>query len=168
MPETARLWLRRWTPGDCEPFARINQDPLVMEYLPAPLSRVESDAMIDRIEAGFDQHGFGLWAVETSGELIGFVGLSVPSFRDCVEVGWRLGSAHWGKGYATEAARAALAYGFANELEEIVSFTVAANLRSVAVMERIGMHRNPGDDFDHPRLPAGHPLSRHLLYRIRR
>ena len=130
--------------------------------------------MVDRIEAGFAADGFGLWAVEVAGgpPFIGFVGLAVPRFEahftPAVEVGWRLAREHWGRGYATEAARAALDYGFGTVgLEEVVSLTVPANTRSIAVMERLGMTRDPADDFDHPRLPEGHRLRRHVLYRKR-
>jgi RimJ/RimL family protein N-acetyltransferase len=145
-----------------------------MEYFPAPLTCAESDALIDRIEAHFAERGWGPWAAElrATGELIGFIGLSVPTFEahftPCVEIGWRLAAAHWGKGLATEGARAALDYGF-NELllPEIVSFATAANLRSRRVMEKLGMTRNPADDFDHPGLTEGHPLRRHVLYRRR-
>lgn len=173
--ETERLRLRAWRAGDHEPFARLNADPRVTEYLGATLDRAQSDAMVARIEAGFAEHGFGLWAVEVTGgaPFIGFVGLSVPRFQahftPCVEIGWRLNAAAWGHGYATEAAHAALAYGFEQrELPEIVSFTTAANLRSRAVMERLGMRRRPEDDFDHPALPADHPLRPHVLYRLTR
>lgn len=169
---TARLRLRRWRADDREAFAALNSDPLVMEHFPAALSRAESNALADRIEAHFTQHGFGLWAVEIPGsvEFAGFLGLSIPSFQvhftPCVEIGWRLRRDGWGKGYATEGARAALRFGFERlGLEEIVSFTVPANLRSRRVMERIGMQHSPADDFDHPLLPAGHPLRRHVLYR---
>ena len=144
-----------------------------MAHFPEPLSRERSDRLIDAIEAGFDRRGFGLWALEirSSGELAGFAGLSVPSFEahftPAVEVGWRLKRAAWGSGYATEAARAALAFGFEQAgLDEIVSFTTAGNLRSRAVMERLGMTHDPADDFDHPDLDPGDPLARHVLYRI--
>jgi ribosomal-protein-alanine N-acetyltransferase len=166
--------LRRWRDSDREPFASLNADPAVMEHFPALLSREESDDMVDRIEAGFAADGFGLWAVEVAGgpPFIGFVGLAVPRFEahftPAVEVGWRLAREHWGRGYATEAARAALDYGFGTVgLEEVVSLTVPANTRSIAVMERLGMTRDPADDFDHPRLPEGHRLRRHVLYRKR-
>jgi RimJ/RimL family protein N-acetyltransferase len=169
---TERLLLRRWLPADRAPFAAIHDDPRVVEFLPGALSREQSDAFVARAEAHFDRHGFGLWAVEVGREFAGFVGLSVPRFEahftPCVEVGWRLGAGHWGHGYATEAARAVLAFGFDElALAEIVSFTVPANVRSRRVMERIGMTRDPADDFDHPLLPAGDPLRRHVLYRIR-
>jgi len=171
---TERLLLRRWRETDRKPFAELNSDPIVMEHFPARLTRKESDALIDRIEVAFEELGFGLWAAEIAGDgaFAGFVGLSVPSFEahftPAVEVGWRLDHRHWGHGYATEAARAALAYGFENVgLEEIVSFTVPANLRSRRVMERIGMTHEEADDFDHPRFPDGHPLRRHVLYRVR-
>jgi RimJ/RimL family protein N-acetyltransferase len=153
----------------------MNADPRVTEYLRVTSSREESDALVAGIEAHFDRHGFGLWAVEIAGvaPFAGFAGLSVPRieahFTPCVEIGWRLAAEHWGRGYATEAARAVLAFGFQSlALEEIVSFTVPANLRSRRVMQKIGMVHNPDDDFDHPSLPEGHPLRRHVLYRIAR
>lgn len=143
-----------------------------MEYLPAPLSREESDALADRIEDHILQHGWGLWAVEIPGvsAFAGYIGLARPTFEahftPCIEVGWRLAAEFWGRGYATEGAAAVLEFGFQSlMLREIVSFTVPANRRSVAVMERIGMIRNPHDDFEHPRLPQGHPLRPHVLYR---
>jgi RimJ/RimL family protein N-acetyltransferase len=172
---TDRLILRRWCEADCEPFGALNADPEVMEHFPAPLTRAQSDAMIERIEAGFDRHGFGLWAVEVAatGEFIGFTGLSVPRFdapfMPAVEVGWRLARSAWGCGYASEAARRALRVGFDEYgLAEVVSFTATVNLRSQAVMRRIGMTSNPLDDFDHPLVDEGHPLRRHVLYRIAR
>jgi len=172
---TERLRLRSWLSADREPFAALNADPAVMEYLPAPLSRSESDLFAARIEAHVERHGFGLWAVEIPGvaPFAGFVGLSVPGFvahfTPCVEIGWRLAAAHWGRGYATEAARAVLAFGFETlQLDEIVSFTVPGNVRSRHVMEKIGMTRDPADDFDHPSLPEEHPLRQHVLYRARR
>jgi len=173
--ETERLILRRWMTADSEPYAKLNSDPAVMEFLLKPLSREESDAMIGRMEAHFGEHGFGPWAVEVkaTGELAGFTGLTRVAFEThftpCVEVGWRLARAFWGKGFATEAARAALAFGFESAgLKEIVSFTVPANGRSIAVMERLGMKRDPQEDFDHPKVPEGHPLRPHVLYRMKR
>jgi RimJ/RimL family protein N-acetyltransferase len=170
---TERLRLRGWQPSDREPFAAMNADPRVMEYFPAPLSPEESDARVARIEAHFDRHGFGLWAVEVVGvaPFAGFIGLSIPGFEahftPCVEIGWRLAAAHWCRGFATEGARAALAFGFNTlGLAEIVSFTATVNLRSRRVMEKLGMTHQPGDDFDHPLLPEGHWLRRHVLYRI--
>jgi RimJ/RimL family protein N-acetyltransferase len=172
---TERLLLRRWRPEDRAPFAGLNCDPRVVEFLAAPLSREESDALVDRIEAHFERHGYGLWAVEVPGTapFVGFVGLVVARFEahftPCVEIGWRLDAGHWDRGYATEAARAALQFGFQSlRLEEIVSFTSAENVRSRRVMERIGMTRSRSGDFDHPVLPEGHPRRRHVLYRIRR
>jgi len=151
----------------------MSADPEVMRYMLRPLSREESDAFIDRAERQFDEHGFGLWAVEvpSNAPFIGYVGLSIPSFEahftPAVEVGWRLDRPYWGHGYASEAARAAIADGFDRTgLKEIVSFTVPVNLRSIAVMERLGMKRDTGDDFDHPNVPRGHPYRRHVLYRI--
>lgn len=173
--QTERLCLRGWVADDREPFAALNADPRVMEFLGATLTRDQSDALIERIEAGWASHGFGLWAVAVKGgaPFIGFVGLSVPRFEShftpCVEVGWRLAAASWGHGYASEAARAALAQGFeVRELPEIVSFTTGANLRSRRVMERIGMRRDARDDFPHPSLPPGHVLRPHVLYRLTR
>ena len=172
---TPRLLLRRWRDADREPFAALNADPRVMEHMPSLLTRDESDAMASRIEASFATHALGLWAVEVPGAspFIGYVGLSVPTFdapfTPCVEIGWRLSAAHWGRGYATEAARAALDDGFERlGLSEIVSFTIRANRRSWRVMERLGMARSPEDDFLHPRLPASHPLAPHVLYRLKR
>lgn len=173
--QTPHLVLRAWREEDLAAFARLNQDPRVMEFLPSPLSREASDAMVERIQARFAESDRCLWAVEVPGDapFVGYVGLSLPRFdapfMPATEIGWRLAAEHWGKGYATEAARAALAYGFDNlGLEEIVSFTVPANVRSRAVMERIGMVRHPADDFDHPLLPEGHPLRLHVLYRVGR
>ena len=164
-----------WREGDLAAFAALNGDPEVMEHFAKPLDRAESDALVARIQAHFERHGFGFWAVEAPGEadLIGMVGLAIPPFTThftpCVEIGWRLAREHWGKGYATEAARAALRFGFETlGLEEIVAFTVPNNARSRAVMERLGMSRSAEDDFDHPSLPEGHPLRRHVLYRIGR
>lgn len=171
---TDRLVLRRWRDADREPFAALNADPIVMEHFPAPLTRAQSDTMVDRLEAIFDEHGFGLWALEVAatGEFIGFTGLSVPRFEapfmPAVEIGWRLTHASWGHGYATEAARRALRFAFDDAgLSEVVSFTSLSNARSQAVMRRIGMAHDPADDFDHPLVEAGHRLQRHVLYRIR-
>ena len=171
--ETERLRMRRWRTADRIPFAALNADPEVMKHFPARLTRAESDASAGRIEAGFATHGFGLWALEViaTGKFIGFTGLSVPRFEagftPAVEVGWRLARPAWGHGYATEAARRAVTAGFADfGLAEVVSFTATTNLRSQAVMRRIGMTHDPADDFDHPALPAGHPLRRHVLFRI--
>jgi ribosomal-protein-alanine N-acetyltransferase len=166
---TERLILRRWRDDDRKPFAALNADPQVMEHFPARLTREESDLLVDRIEAGFEARGFGLWAVEVAatGEFIGFTGLAVPGFRSGVEIGWRLARSAWGYGYASEAARAVLAEGFQRHgLREIISFTAAENIRSRAVMRRIGMTHDPADDFDHPALPDNSPQRRHVLYRI--
>jgi RimJ/RimL family protein N-acetyltransferase len=171
--ETARLRLRTWQPSDREPFAQINADPRVMEFFPKRLTREESYAMVDRIESHFRSKGFGLYAAELRDEarFIGYVGLHTPTFEahftPCVEIGWRLASDVWGAGLATEGALAVVRYAFENlGLDEIVSFTVPANRRSIRVMEKIGMTRAAADDFDHPSLPAGHPLRHHVLYRL--
>lgn len=146
-----------------------------MEYLPGVLSRAESDALAAAIEASFEENGFGLWAVEVrrGAPFVGFVGLATVRFEahfsPAVEVGWRIAAEHWNRGYATEAARAALRFGFETlELDEIVSFTVPENRASRRVMEKLGMRRDESGDFDHPALPEGHPLRRHVLYRIPR
>jgi RimJ/RimL family protein N-acetyltransferase len=172
---TERLLLRWWRVDDREPFARLNADPQVVEFLPKALTREESDAVADRIEVHFERHGFGLWAVEIPGAttFAGFIGLSIPRFAahftPCIEIGWRLAAQHWNRGYATEGAQAALQFGFQHlHVEEILSFTVPANVRSRRAMEKIGMTHNPAEDFDHPVLPEGHPLRRHVLYRIAR
>lgn len=170
---TERLRLRPWTPDDRAPFAALNADPRVMEHMPALLDARESDAMADAIEAAMGEQGFGFWAVErrdTPG-FLGFVGLGRPRFdahfTPCVEIGWRLAFEHWGHGFATEAAREALRVGFEElGLDEIVSFTSVGNTRSSRVMEKLGMRRDPAEDFDHPRVPDGHALRRHVLYRI--
>jgi RimJ/RimL family protein N-acetyltransferase len=169
---TKRLLLRPWREQDREPFAALNADPLVMEWFPAPMAPAESNAVADRIEAHFRQTGWGLWAVEIPGSepFIGFVGLS-PSDSTLgypsVEIGWRLAASQWGRGYAPEAALEALRFGFEDlHLDEIVSFTSIGNAKSRRVMTKIGMTRNPADDFDHPRLPKTSPLSRHVLYRM--
>ncbi len=172
--DTPRLRLRQWRAADREPFAALNADPAVMEFFLSPLSRESSDASIDAWQSQLASRGWSNWALElkASGEFLGFTGLSIPRrvlpFSPCVEVGWRLARKHWGQGYATEAARAALEVGFVRlDLPEIVSFTTVGNVRSRAVMERIGM-RDAKQDFEYPGFPEGHPLRRHCLYRIAR
>jgi ribosomal-protein-alanine N-acetyltransferase len=173
---TARLRLRGWRDEDRAPLAAMGMDPEVMEFFPGLLDRAASDAMFDRIVAHQDLHGFGLWAVEIPERglrFAGFVGIVRCNFdahfTPAIEVGWRLCRPAWGGGYATEGGQAALAYGFdVVGADEIVSLTSVGNRRSRAVMERLGMHRDPADDFDHPRLPSDHPLGRHVLYRLRR
>ena len=172
---TARLRLRGWGDRDREPFAALNADAEVMAHFPSTLSRVTSDMLVDGTVEGWNVNGFGLWALELveDGRFLGFTGLARPSFEahftPAVEVGWRLVRDAWGHGYATEAARAALEFGFVEAgLDEIVSFTVPANDRSRAVMERLGMRHDPADDFAHPKLPEGHSLRRHVLYRLSR
>ena len=170
---SGRVCLRRWRDEDREAFAAMNSDARVMEFFRGRLSRVESDAMVDRIQKHFSEHDFGLWAIELPGvaPFIGFAGFDVARFSapftPCVEVGWRLAFEHWGHGYATEAARLALGFGFGTlALSDVVSFTSATNHRSRAVMERLGMRRDPVEDFDYPSFPEGHPLRRHVLYRL--
>jgi ribosomal-protein-alanine N-acetyltransferase len=174
MLETDRLLLRRWNPSDREPFAEMNADPRVMEFFPKCLSRSESDAFIDRIEEHFDNHGYGLFAAELKVEekFIGFIGLHVATFQahftPCVEIGWRIAVPYWGKGLATEGSREVIRYGFEGlGLDALVSFTVPENVASRRLMEKLGMTHDPADDFDHPRLPLGHRLRRHVLYRLR-
>jgi RimJ/RimL family protein N-acetyltransferase len=170
---TSRLRLRQWRPDDYEPWARLNGDPHAMRFYPTVLDRAESDALADRFAARLAEQGWGLWAVELvdGGPFIGSVGLNVPAFdahfTPAVEVGWRLLPEHWGHGYATEAARAAVEFGFTRlGLDEIVSFTTTVNEPSRRVMERLGMTHDAADDFDHPSLPNW-PLRRHVLYRLK-
>ncbi|MEM9090645.1 MAG: GNAT family N-acetyltransferase [Cyanobacteria bacterium P01_F01_bin.53] len=188
--ETTRLRLRQWQATDKAPFAKLNADKRVMEYFPCPLSTAQSNAMVDRLQGAIAQRGWGFWAVAMKqpdkqpdkqpphNTFIGLVGLSIPRTRlpfshcgkdrgkDCVEVGWRLDYPYWGKGYATEAAKASLAFGFETlALEEIVSFTALVNRRSQAVMERLGMQRDP-HTFNHPSVEKGSPLEEHCLYRL--
>jgi RimJ/RimL family protein N-acetyltransferase len=167
-----RTLLRRWRSSDLEAFARMNANPKVMEHFEAPLSRTESDAQAAQFCDHIRAHGFGFWALEIPGvtEFAGFVGLvHVPfaaAFAPAVEIGWRLDHAYWGRGYASEAARGAAQFGFdALGLREIVAYTVSANVRSRAVMTRIGMIHDRAGDFDHPQVPAGHRLRPHVLYR---
>jgi RimJ/RimL family protein N-acetyltransferase len=171
---TERLILRHWRPSDRAPFARLNADPRVMEFFPALLTSSESNAVADRVESHWWQHGFGPYAAELAadGTFIGFVGLFIPAFEaaftPCVEIGWRLAAEYWGQGFATEGARAVV--GQARDvmgLDALVSFTPAGNFRSRRVMEKLGMTRDPAEDFDHPSLPEGHALRRHVLYRLR-
>jgi RimJ/RimL family protein N-acetyltransferase len=175
---TERVVLRPWQQSDRAPFAELNADPEVMQYFRATLTNEQSDALVDRITAAFDrQRGWGLWALEerSTGRFLGFTGLAAVAFTapftPATEIGWRLRRDAWGHGYATEAAGAALAFAFAAdglELRELVSFTAEINVRSRAVMQRVGMRYDPTDDFDHPALPGGHPLRRHVLYRVKR
>ena len=172
--ESARLRLRQWQDDDLAEFAALCADPLVMQYFPAPLSRVESAALIGRIRGHFAEYGFGLWALERqdSGAFIGMTGLLNVSFdapfTPAVEIGWRLGTQAWGHGYAREAAEATLRdLRQRLGLVDIVSFTVAANRASWGLMERLGFRRDVHGDFAHPQLPADHPLSLHWLYRAR-
>lgn len=174
MIQTERLILRQWREEDLEPFAQLNADPRVREFFSTLLSREESDASVKLMSDHIQRCGWGLWAVSLSqtNEFIGFIGLvEVPfsaHFTPAVEIGWRLAYAYWGKGYATEGALASLHYGFDTlKLPEIVSMTTAQNTRSIAVMRKIGMHRDPADDFDNPKVPEGHPLRRHVLYRLK-
>jgi RimJ/RimL family protein N-acetyltransferase len=173
--QTERLLLRPWRSSDRAPFAALNDDPEVMEYFPARLTRAQSDAMADRMQSAIDANGWGLWALERrdTGEFIGFTGLQVPTyefaFMPVVEVGWRLARQAWGHGFATEAAAASLDYGFEElDLEEIVAMTSVHNARSQAVMRRLGMVRDPADDFEHPAYDSSDPLRQHVLYRLGR
>lgn len=172
---TERLILRRWTGSDRAPFAAMNADPEVMEHYPSLLDPAASDALVDRIEAQFEELGYGLWALEvrSTGEFIGYTGLLrqtfAARFTPTVEVGWRLARPAWRQGYATEAARSSLDRGFTTlGLDEIVSMTAVGNVRSRRVMQRLGMTHDPADDFLHPNVEAGSPLQPHVLYRIRR
>jgi len=173
--QTERLTLRRWQDSDRQPFARLNADPRVMEFMASLLTEAESGALADRIEDHFEEYGFGLCAVEVTGEqsFIGFIGLAIPNFQaeftPCVEIGWRLAAEYWGRGLATEGAREMVRHAFeVIGLESLVSLTVPANIRSRRVMEKLGMTHNPRDDFEHPKLPEGHALRHHVLYRLNR
>lgn len=170
--ETQRVLLRQWKEQDFSAFATLNSDPTVMEFFPNLLSREQSDVMAQKCQSLIANRGWGLWACElkTSGEFIGFVGLHQPESNlpcsPCTEIGWRLHKHCWGKGYATEAARAALRFGFEGIfLNEIVSFTTVTNVRSRSVMERLGMV-NTHNNFKHPKIPKNHPLSEHVLYKM--
>ena len=173
---TERLVMREWRAADAAPYAALNADPEVMRHFPSTLTAQQSDEMIERMTRSWAERGFGLWAVEVavSGQFIGFVGLAAPTwempFTPCVEVGWRLARSAWGNGFATEAGRAAVAWGFEHvELpdDEIVSFTTEANTSSRRVMEKLSLTHDPADDFDHPLL-AHWSGRRHVLYRITR
>lgn len=172
---TERLLLRPWRHDDLVSFAALNADAEVMRHFPACMSREDSDLLAARILKHFDEHGFGQWIVERreDGAFIGVLGLQRVSFEapftPAVEIGWRFNTAYWRQGYALEAARAALAFAFEQlRLEEVVAFTVPANLPSQGLMQRLGMQRDEAGDFEHPRLPQGHPLRLHVLYRIPR
>lgn len=173
--ETDRLILRTWKNEDANEFYRINQDPKVIEFLKGSLTMQEVTDFISLMNKQFKEIGYTVWAAEekSSGKLIGYIGLDPikwnPPFGKAVEVEWRLGSEYWKKGYATEGAKACLDYGFNKcGLKEIVSFTVPANIRSIRVMEKIGMIRDLNGDFAHPELPLDHRSSKHVLYRIKR
>ncbi|WP_025129255.1 GNAT family N-acetyltransferase [Pseudomonas sp. PH1b] len=173
--ESARLLLRQWRDDDLPAFAAMCADPQVMRYFPAPLSRLESAALIGRIRGQFAEHGFGVWALERkdTGAFIGFTGLGVvgfeASFTPAVEIAWRLAREHWGLGYASEAAWTALRCAFDRlTLDEVVAFTTLGNLPSQKVMQAIGMQHAAEEDFEHPNLAGDHPLREHVLYRITR
>jgi RimJ/RimL family protein N-acetyltransferase len=170
---TERLVMRPWTASDRAPFAALNADPEVMRWFPATLDRDASDAFADRVAAELDERGYGLWAVEVVGgaPFVGYVGLHPATFEapftPALEVGWRLAKEHWGRGYAPEAARAALDHAFERlGVDEVVSFTAVGNDKSRRVMEKIGMTRDPAEDFDHPNVAADSPIRRHVLYRL--
>lgn len=172
---TERLLLRGFTDADREPFAALNADPVVMEHFVSTYGRERSDAFVDRVLQRWSERGWGLWALERTdtGEFIGYTGLWPAEFEapftPAVEVGWRLARAHWGQGFATEAALESLRYGFTDAgLDEIVSFTAVGNERSWRVMERIGLVREPEGDFEHPAVPEGHPVRPHVFYRLTR
>jgi RimJ/RimL family protein N-acetyltransferase len=167
-----RVILRRWDNADLPAFAAMNADDRVMEFFPKKLSRKESREVFAVLKDEIEDRGWGLWAVEINGELAGYTGLARPSFEahftPCTEIGWRFRPQFWGHAYATEAARLALLFAFSTlHLEEVVSFAARVNLRSVKVMQRLGMAHDSEEDFNHPKLPAGHVLQRHVLYRLK-
>ena len=170
--ETERIHLRRWEDDDRAPFARMNGDPMIMEYMPRPLTEADSNRLVDRFIQHYDKHGYGLYVLERKedGAFMGFTGLQkVPfkaAFTPATEIAWRLDYAFWGKGYASEAAKAVLAHGFdAQGLDEIVAFTVHDNVRSIGVMENVGMSRVKGGAFDYPGMAKDHPLGSFVLYK---
>ena len=171
-----RIRLRQWIDADCEPFAALNADPVVMEHFPNTLTREQSDAMVERLRASIERNGWGFWAADdlTAGkpQLAGFVGINIPQaadlpFQPCVEVGWRLARPSWGKGLATEGARLSLRVGFELlKLDEIVAMTQLRNMRSRAVMVRLGMREAVGEEFEHPQVPVGSHARAMCLYRL--
>lgn len=174
---TQRLILREWRDPDAAPYAALNADPRVREYFPSVLTKDQSDTEMGRIRAGYERDGFCMFAAEliSTGEFIGFIGIQTVTYtipmvaQPTVEIGWRLAHAYWGKGLATEGAAAALRYALdAVKLPEIIAITVPNNVRSRRVMEKIGMKHHPELDFEHPRLPEGHPMRRHVLYAVQR
>lgn len=166
---TERLTLRGWRDTDRAAFHEVNADPAVMATLGPVMTRAQSDAFMNRIIHHVDEHGFGVWCVEFEGRVLGYTGFMVPWFRDGVEIGWRLRSDHWGRGIAPEAARECLRHGFDTlGFDEVLSFTAVTNANSRRVMDKIGLRRDPGGDFDHPGLAEGDPLRPHVLYRLRR
>lgn len=174
MITTERLVLRQWQPSDLEPWAAMNADPEVMRYFPVTLTREEAEAAMTRAQGHIEEHGFGAWAMERrdDGAFLGFTGLmrlkDDNPLHPGVETGWRLARQAWGHGYASEAARASLKHGFETlGLASIVAFTATTNLPSQAVMQRIGMTRREDLDFDHPALPKGHALERHVVWEAR-
>lgn len=173
--QTARLRLRRWNDADRAPFAAMSADPAVMEFFPSLLTPDQASAFIDRVEAHWEARDYGNYALEElgTGAFVGMAGLfdvfPEAPFAPSVEIGWRLARPFWSQGYAREAAEAVIASAFAeHDFPEIVAFTAVPNIRSATLMQRLGMTRDPGDDFDHPAVPEGHPLRRHVLYRLKR
>lgn len=166
---TDRLTLREWREADRAAFHAMNADPEVMATIGPVMTRAQSDAFMNRIAVHFAEHGYGPWCVEFEGEAVGYTGFMVPWFRDGVEIGWRIRSEHWGLGLAPEAARACLRFGFDElGLDEVISFTAVTNVKSRRVMDKIGLRRDPGGDFDHPSVPEGDPLRPHVLYGLTR
>lgn len=173
--KTERLILRPWKKSDLEPFCTMNQDPKVMEFYPSTLTKKESDAFAQKIQREYAQRGYGFWAIEVPkiANFIGYVGLNYwdlkMDFAPCIDIGWRLASPFWGKGYATEGAKEVLHYSFENlKLEEIVAMATIGNFRSHRIMEKLGMQHSPKENFHHPKLPKEHPLSLRVLYRLPR
>jgi RimJ/RimL family protein N-acetyltransferase len=174
---TERLILRPWKDEDFLPYAEMNADPRVREFFPSLLTREHSDAEVRRFQATYDRDGYCMFAAEliASGQFAGFVGLQTMSFvvpslpQPAVEIGWRLSYMHWGRGLATEGARGVIRYAFETlQLRELVAITVPANHRSRHVMEKIGMKHLSELDFDHPRIPEGHPMRPHVLYALKK
>lgn len=169
---TERIRLRQWQPADLPSLTALCTNDRVMEFFPTLLNEAEINAFFQRHQQMITIRGFGFWLAERrdNNAFIGFIGLSEPKFSahftPCVEIGWRLMPHAWDQGFATEGAKACLQYGFERlGLPEIVSLTARINVRSEAVMKRLGMHRDSSDDFDHPLVTAGHRLRPHILYR---
>lgn len=173
--ETPRLILREWKETDRAPFARMNCDPLVMEHFPRILDEKSSGKLMDRFQKHLKEHGYGMYAIERTedNEFVGFAGLAeVPfaaSFTPAVEIAWRFDYEYWGLGYGMETGKAVLDHAFKKlDMKEVVAYTVHDNMRTIDLLERLGMTRDPDGDFDYPGMRKDHPLGHFVLYRAQR